>query len=320
MSRTRLGLFDTEKEYVQRLGAYIMLNERESIEAHLYSEIEKLILNLDCLDAILVPEDFEDLDGDPKVLKLVERKEPGATNQILKYQKASTMLSEVKRIFSISDSYTEDKVRRIMCIASPVKHELQMLYTLCLSKEMSINEKVLYINFCENSGFSSLFQNGEERTLEDLLSTIGDSSFCIEDYVQNNQGVNFIAPASRPELLWEVDITLLDIFISSLQSSSFDVIVIDIGGFFPAYYHLLEMCDELVLLGKEGFLSDYSKKEFLDNLKLHLGEEFLDKVKEVTLPLNSMGIWESEFLLDDLFRGNLGEFVRKGLNRNEESC
>lgn len=320
MARTRLGLFDPETEYVQKLGAYIMLNERDSLEAHIYTDVEKLLLNLEALDVILVSEDFSEIASDTRVVRLVERKNILLEKQVLKYQKVSSLLGEVKRLFSIDEVQVKENKGKILCVESPSRHELQMLYSMCLCKELSINEKVLYINLCGNSGFLSLFQNGEEKNLEDLFSEAVEEDFSLEGYIQKDQGVSFIAPSRRPELLWEVDTDVFWAFVNAIENSPFEIVVIDIENFFPEYYRLIDKCEELILLRKEGFLSEYCKREYLDNLKLHLGEECLEKVKDVILPLNSVGIWESQFLLDDLFRGNLGDFVRKGLEKNERSC
>ena len=320
MSRTRLGLFDPETEYVQKLGAYIMLNERENLEAHLYTDVEKLLLNLENLDVVLVPEDLAVIENESKVVRLVERKNFQIEKQVLKYQKVSKLLDEIKRLFSIDAVNVDRDKSKIICVSSPARHELQMLYSMCLCKELSINARILYINFCSNSGFLSLFQNGTEKNLEDLFSEINEESFLLDDFVQKDQGVSFIAPSRRPELFWEIDTELFSAFLNSVENSSFNIVVMDVESFFPEYYHLIEKCDELILLGKEGFLSEYCRQEYLDNLKLHLGEERLDKVNDVILPLNSVGIWESQFLLDDLFRGNLGDFVRKGLEKDERPC
>lgn len=318
MSRTRLGLFDPETEYVQKLGAYIMLNERETLEAHLYTEEEKLMINLDSLDVVLVPEDYLSTD-DPRFVRMVEKKDYLSDKQVLKYQKAQSLISDVKNLFSIHDVRVDKRRCKVICVLSPSRHELQMLYSMCLCKELSVNQRVLYINLCSNSGFASLFHDSEEKNLEDLFCDIDSEGFSLDSYVRKDQGVSFIAPSKRPEMLWEVDENLFSGFLTALENSSYEVVIIDLESYFPEYFRLLKECEEIIVLGKEGFLSEYCKKEYLENLSLHLGEACLGKIKEVVLPLNSVGIWESQFLLDDLFRGNLGDYVRKGLDNNERS-
>lgn len=318
MARTRLGLFDSEKEYVQKLGAYIMLKEKEVIELHTYTDLDKLLLNLENLDAVLVPEEFEGAENDSRFVRLVENRSFLPGKQIEKYQKASELIGDLKEMFGISTQTYQENLGNIISVVSPARHELQMFYTMCLCKELSINERVLYLNLCENSGFLSLFQDESQRNIEDLFSAIEDPNFSAEKYVQNIQGVSLIAPSRRPELLWEVEENMWNIFWETLKKSPYKKIIVDVGQAFPEYYRLLEMSDEIQVLGKEGFLSEYCCGEFVENVRLHLGEEVDKKITNLILPLNSGGIWESQFLIDDLFRGNLGDYVRKNIeNKNE---
>ena len=315
MARTRLGIYDVETKFASKLGAYLMLNEKDCIEAHIFSDEARLKSCWDDLDVILVPEDFDEAEN-PKVIRLVEVKDKRPGIQLRKYQKAGTLINEVKTVFSISGGEKLKGTGNIICVLSPSRHELQMLYSMCLCKQLSIHSKTLYLNLSEYSGFLSLFGSEDAANIEDLFSEL-ESGIPLERYVQVNQGVTFVPPTKKPELLHEIDSNIMSEFISLLRNSDYENVVIDIGAFFPELYSLLGECEKIVTLGREGFLNDYALNDFEENLVLHLGEGITEKMQNAVLPLNSAGIWKSDFILDELFRGNLGECVRELLKEDE---
>ena len=313
MSRVKLGLYDDEPEYVRRLGAFLMLNEKEHIEPHIFTEKERLISSMSHLDAVLVPESFTCEDQGIIIVRFVERWSEKQVGQIKKYQKASDIVSELKRMLSINETCDNFDKGKLIGIVNPACHELHMLYSMCLCKEVSIRQKSLYVSLYSNSGLSLLFCEDEETDMEDLLADLVAGNVELERYVRTFQGVSFIPPIKRPEVLHEIDTDLMRKFIMTLQESSYEKIIVDIDGMFPECYQLLDKCEYITILCKEDALSDCCVEEYLANLRRHLSDDSMNHCNKVMLPLNGTGIMRSEFMMDELYRGNLGNFIRHNL-------
>ena len=310
MSRVQLGIFDKEEEYARKLGAYIMTKAGDSLEPYVFTDEESFLEAAAKLDFALVPEDFTQALENGRVARLVERADGQGGLQIEKYQSMPGLVSQVMGLFSIEQRSTGTGEKKMICVCSPVHHELQMLFSLCLAKEMSNRDKVLYVNLSESSGFSRLFGQ-EGKDLEDLLAVVGRPGLVLENFISQVQGVQVILPPRRPEVLWEVTKPVFEEFLKLLEGSRFDTIVFDVGGSFPGVYSLFEKSSRILALTREGFLCEKVYEEWRENLCFHLGEDSGKSEERVVLSLTGGGLRDSDFLLEELYRGNIGDFIRE---------
>jgi len=89
----------------------------------------------------------------------------------------------------------------VVGVFSPIKHEMQMMFSLLYARNAAKNGKVLYINLMEFSGFSELF--GEtEYDLSDVMMLLRNEEYTVEDigsYIYEMDQFSYICPFTNPE-------------------------------------------------------------------------------------------------------------------------
>ena len=314
MNRLRLGICEENEKYANKMAAYLLSKREENIETVVFSSPQQALMEKNrvdiCLTSYKDADFFEEMGG--KAVRLVDQYDMNFTfPQLEKYRSMTSLLSEIRQMINRDLGIARNSKTRVMVVCSPISHELQMLFSMCLCKEWSIKRNVLYVNLRELSGFYQIFDEGTEKDLEDLLIAMQDSKIELNNYVSCLQGVDLLLPPRRPEAFWEMSEKMITEVLSLLMESEYDAIVIDISGYFPGSYSLLSQCDRVIGLAKEGFIHNRIYQEWEEAMSFHLGEQFRDKVMRIDLPLQSGSIKNSEYLLDELYRGNLGEYVRK---------
>ena len=118
-----------------------------------------------------------------KAIRIVERNDRSFSfPQLEKYRSMSNILGDIRRILETNTSASKDNKTQITVVCSPISHELQMLFSMCMCKEMSINRKVIYLNLKECSGFYQVFGDIQSRDLEDLMTVIQKPEVTLEEY------------------------------------------------------------------------------------------------------------------------------------------
>ena len=201
----------------------------------------------------------------------------------------------------------------VIGIFSPVKHELQMMFSMLYAQNAGKEEKVLYINLMEFSGFSELF--GErDYDLSDVMMFVRNESYTLEDihtYIYDMENFSCIWPFTNPENVKEVkgsDVKKLLEWIT--EYTDYQTIILDIGMGITDYGELLLNCNKIYSLEKRGYLFEVQIIQFYSYLE-KLGDiSFLERIESVEIPCQSKMVFGGGNLLERLNWSELGDFVR----------
>ena len=138
MQKIKIALCDKDKFYCERFAAYMMNHKAQEIELNIYSTIEQFT-------------------GDEK---MGEKDTIPQKKIVTKYQPMEQLLHEIyvqagmtKREPVGVQVATHGKV---IGVVSPECHEMQELFSVMHAVNLGREQKVLYFNFLEFSGFRKL--------------------------------------------------------------------------------------------------------------------------------------------------------------------
>ncbi len=314
MNRLRLGICDKDYKYASKMASYLISNEGEAIEPYVFSSLQQALQEKSKVDLCLTSYDeeafFDEMEG--KAICMVDcKREDFLHPQIEKYRSMSSILTDVRQIVAMNLGEKGTKEAHVLVVCSPISHELQILFSMCLCKELSLSRNTLYVNLRELSGFYQIFGDVTGKDFEDLVTAIQKPEIQLRDYINRLQEVDLLLPPRRPESFWEMDESMITEVLNLLLESEYENIVIDIGSYFPGSYSLLSQSDRIFSITRDGFIHNRIYQEWEEAMSFHYGEKFVKKIRKINLPLQSGGIKDSEFLLDELYRGNLGDYVRE---------
>ena len=345
MSKRKVAIYDLDQTYRERFADYLMGHKAEEMEIAIFSQKDYF---LDALDtehyqlAVLGRgyDEVEKVVEGKKIPVLVLEEEWPGSGKNRKYQeyaaeKTAFPEEEVWHILKyqsteeiVRQMYLLTDVRRrkeqilmgtpkaeIIGIFSPVKHEMQMMFSLLYAENLSKERKTLYVNFMEYSGFSRLFGTEKEYDLGDLVLQLRDGQLHQEECyrcIGEIENFSYLYPFQNPENLLEIggeDIQrLLDAVIKNM---GFESIVIDFGPQIKNFPEILELCTLVHCIGKNGYYFECQMEEFSDYLKRTMTESFFERFRIVDLPFQAKWIHGGGNLIEQLGWSEFGDFVRE---------
>lgn len=334
MAKIKAAIYDKDKGYRERFVDYLMNYKAEEMELSVFSEETYFLnaLHVDKFHLLVLGCGYEEIlfrikaMGMP-ILILTEYMQDYVKEsldledkQIFYTTKYQSMDVITKRMQLMTEGMWIHKMsvagnRRLEVIGvfSPVKHEMQMVFSLLYARNIVKDGKVLYVNLMEFSGFSELFGE-QDYDLSDVMMMVRNDGYAFEDihaYIYEMDNLAYICPFTNPENVKEVkgsDIKkLLEIL---AEYTDYRTIILDIGTGITDYGEILLNCNKIYSLEKRGYLFEIQIIQFYAYLEKLEGAALLERIESVEIPHQSKIVFGGGNLLERLNWSELGDFVR----------
>ena len=335
MSKIKIAIYDVDKGYRERFADYLMSYKAEEMEIFVFSGEQYFFeaLDVDKYHLFVLGNGYEAVLSRVKILKtptlvlaeyvqsFVRESIESVDEQIVftsRYQSMDVITRQMKLMTEKARGNERTNLivaeKEIIGIFSPVKHEMQMLFSLLYAKCSAKPGGVLYINLLEFSGFSELF--GEtEFDLGDIILLLRDgcvSSEMLHKCIYDMEGFSYISPLKNPESMKEItgeDISRLIDVVS--RYTDFKTVIIDMGICMSDFVEVLIQCSTLLCLSKSGYLFESQTKQFFSYLEKMIDEAFLERIQMIPIPYNAKSVHGGVNLLEQLNWSEFGDFVRE---------
>ena len=334
MAKIKAAIYDKDKEYRERFVDYLMQYKAEEMELSVFSEETYFLnaLHVDNYHLVILGCGYEELLFQIKsigipILILTEYMQDYVREsldledkQIFYTTKYQSMDVITKRMLLMTEGMRVHKMPvtgshklEIIGVFSPIKHELQMMFSLLYAGNLGKEEKVLYINLMEFSGFSELFGE-QDYDLSDVIMLIRNDGYISKDihtYIYEMDHFSYICPFTNPENVKEVkesDIKKLLELIA--EYTDYRTIILDIGTGITDYGKLLLNCNKIYSLEKRGYLFEIQIIQFYAYLEKLGDSSLLERIESIEIPYQSKIVFGGGNLLERLNWSELGDFVR----------
>ena len=333
MAKIKVAIFDEDKLYRERFADYLMSYKSKEMELSVFSGITYFLdaINVEKYQLFVLGRGYEELLPRVKsipvpVLVLSEQDyvkesvgiEDAQVSFTSKYQSMEVITHQMylmtearQKSPKVSKGNTKLEV---VGVFSPVKHEMQMFFSILYAQRMAQKYKTLYVNLMEFSGLADYF--GEvEYDLGDVILQLRDVACrpeAIRAQIYEYEGLSYIAPFQNPENVKEitgVDIQLLLQFV--VEYTDYEMILLDFGGVMREFSMALGSCSRIFCVGKNGTYYEGVERKFLTYIEATLGKACLEKIHKIVLPSDIRGVAVGENFLEQLKWGEFGDCVRE---------
>lgn len=329
MVQLKIAVLDKEEAYLDRLLAYLVRKKEMFFQVWTFTKTEEFLeknRENGAFDAVVMTAFFwKDLEGaDLQAKKILlcegEREERMADCPfVAKYQSAEKLFCQISSMVwqknEKQKAQLPEKASELIGIYSPVDHESQMLFSMTMAQVLGEEQKVLYVNLMEHSGFYQLTNAKNSEDVGDLVYGFmrqeHDFSAGLHRVRQTYRNFDFIPPAVNPEHVLEISGSVLESLFSALRMrSGYDIVMIDFGRVFLGFAKTLSAFSGFYCLGKEGTLNRYRMEEFFSYLEKE-DSGFLDRINQVVLP--EAALFGEGNLLENCLYGGMGDYIRRYL-------
>lgn len=334
MARIKVAIFDTDKTYRERFTNYLMEYKATEMELSVFTNCTFFFeaLNVDNFHLFVLGSGHKEVlskvsEKRVPILILTESVQSYVKESVemleeeiayvSKYQSMDGITRQMQRMTETMWGCKEEQINKdveVIGVFSPVKHEMQMLFSLLYAKNEGRRNKVLYVNLLEFSGFSEIFGESE-YDIGDVVLQVRDGNVRREFLlasIYETEGFSYIAPLTNPERVMEVtgeDIRKVLEWIS--RETDFRTIILDVGINVKGFLDVLSVCSKIYCLGKKGYLYEVQMRQFLTYLERIVDVTFLEHMEKMELPSQMKVISGGISLLEQLDWGEFGDFVRR---------
>ena len=341
MRKLTVAFCDTDEVYRSRFVTYLMEHKAKEMTVCAFSEPELLLEHaknkefdviISGSGCVSVEEELEKTGI--LVIRLTEEM-PGLVaeeidfpvgekqkkSSVFKYQPMEKILHEVQVMTGGNRNIGMTGIARrqeIIGIYSPVKHEMQVPFSMILATILSEKRKILYLNFMQFSGIGKTFEACGERDIGDVILRLRKGSMNAETFLKSVYVAgqfSYIPPFRNPEQLGEFSVedfrALLD-FIR--EETEFEVLVIDVGTGIQSLAEMLEECSNCYCLGKAGYFYEGQMEEFLNYLEKAGKRDLRERMHWIDLPFSAKNLRGGVNILEQLLWSEFGDYVRNYLS------
>ncbi len=206
---------DDDVAYVEALVKHLVSENPKYYEIRAYSTLDGLmhdhgtydvgILGEQYLEAYL-KDDLEDVQiAHPLLLRAQEGEDREGVESIYKYQSMRSFKSQLAKTLGRGEAGVLPKAERgksrVIGVFSPMHHELQLPFALCLSDWCGQREPVLFVNMEAISVQPALMDMEGRRDLLDFLYVVSnrkETKVNLEEYICESEGSSYIPPMNSP--------------------------------------------------------------------------------------------------------------------------
>ena len=210
---------------------------------------------------------------------------------------------------------------RILGVYSPLGRCGKTAFSLCLGQIRAKQEKTLYLNLENYSGFRELVSDRGTADLSDLMYFLrrqeGNLFYKLNAAVRTWKDLDYILPPFSFYDLAEIQAAEWKQFFMLLAvNGEHESIILDIGSQLPEVFSLLAFCSRVYVPVLEDPFSRAKVRQFQQNFRQIAGEGAAEKVQKVSLP--HVRNWSlDEAGITALENSSMGEFVRKLLREEK---
>ncbi|MBR1892055.1 MAG: hypothetical protein IJ815_00795 [Lachnospiraceae bacterium] len=331
MDKNTLALYDKDEEYVTNLMSYLVDAKSMPIEVQAFTDKQCLTgyIKENPVDILLVsePELDNDIEEANRAEMMILAEEEGhyevnGHKAICKYQSCENIMREVMDYYSEQPlplhRPLDGRSTELIGIYSPVSRCFKTSFAVALGEVLSQNNKTLYVNLEEYSGFHQILGQNYMMDLSDLLFYVNQKKRnfpCkLASVVQNIGGLDFIPPVISPLDLKSVDRDIWIEFFNELLSCDYDKIIIDFGESLNAIMDIMRECSRVYVPTRNDSVSQAKVEQFEALLRIMDSEEILKKLRKLEIP----SFEDVNGRLENLGDGELGRYALSTYMRNEE--
>lgn len=333
MVQLKIAVLDKEREYLEQLSAYLVRKKECFFKVWTFwdapayqkasdaEEFDALLVTGECLEEL----DIQKLHT--KILLFLEDGIPGFAKHlpaISKYQPAEEIFSQISALLWQENLPREEWISgrrtKMVGVYSPVHNGSQMLFSLTMAGILGEQQKALYLNLQEHSGFYGVTGSSAKEDIGDLIYGMMQKGHDFQAGLHRIRrtllNFDYIPPAVNPEHLSEISQNLYEeLFLGLKNTSGYDVVIVDFGAVFLGFAQILPIFETVYCLGKEGSLNRFRMEEFLEYLCKE-SETIATRLKNIAVPEGVL-LGEEPCSLEKCLYGPLGDYVRNCLGGQE---
>lgn len=337
MNKIAVAFCEEDDTYRNRFVTYLMEHKAKEIAVYAFSAVKPFLeeAKKQKFDVIILGTGFAELakalwemkfpvlllkDTAPEQVAESEGYQENGIPILQTVFRFQNMESIVHEIFVLShgEPIGEVAVRisgvEILGVYSPVRHEMQMPFSMVLAQLMAERGKALYLNLMENNGFMELFGFDGRYDMGDVIIRLRDHRMTPEDfrkYVYETDRISYIPPFPNMENLHEL---LFSDFLSLIrfiqEETDIRIVIIDFGGSLDCFSGMLEICTGIYCPVKNGFFYECQIKCFLDYISKMPKTHLRDRIQLVDVPYSAKNIRGGGDVMRQLLYSEFGDYVR----------
>lgn len=327
-----LAVYDADPVFAKRLADYVNQKETGLFAAMAFSSLDRLKEYGDShsIEILLVDERSRSAVGDVKAKQIMvlndgeiteEKKARELIPVIYKFQSGDCIMREVLASYcgcSLEPALAFMGARAtVVGVYSPINRCQKSALALVIAQLLSREERVLYLNLEEYSGFSRLICSEYSWTLSDVLYLYQQGQYNwvkLKSMISNWGNMDYIPPVRYGEDLSQVDPEDMAHLIDRIaREGGYKKIVVDVGQMGRGALSLLSICDAVYMPVKDDLVSMAKLEEFEEYLGEADQTDVKGRIQRLKLPENST-VLRGENYMEQLLWGELGDYVRRLLN------
>ena len=176
---------------------------------------------------------------------------------------------------------------RLISVYSLADNQYQMPFAMTLSSILSENEKVLLMDFQENSGLSRMLEQSVEHKLD------------------------YVYPIENTECLCEINTVICNNLLQMLgKEMHYDCIVLNMGTRFKGFFDILDRCSDIYLVQKKGGISQWREYEFTEELIERGLSNVVERIKLIEPPVITTPVSTCDKLVELWKWNEFGDVIR----------
>lgn len=334
MAKIKVAIFDADKGYRERFADYLMSYKAAEMELAVFTNEQFFYeaLDVDKFHLLVLGSGYEGVLARTRRLQVpilvlteytqsfVRESVEVLDEQIVytsRYQSMDVITQKMQLLAEPSWMHKEAKAihrgLEVVGVFSPVRHEMQMLFSLLYARNAAREQKVLYINLLEFSGFSEVFGD-TEYDLGDVVLLVREKEMKLERFlacIYQGEGFSYISPVVNPENIREITAEdVKGVLAAVAEYTDYQMVILDMGLNVSGFAESLLACSKIYCLGKKGYLFEVQMRQFFAYLEKAIDAAFLERIRQVEVPGQAKVICGGINLLEQLDWGDFGDFVR----------
>lgn len=334
MAKIKVAIFDADKGYRERFADYLMSYKAAEMELAVFTNEQFFFeaLTVDKFHLFVLGGGYEAVLPRTRALKVpvlvlteytqsyVKESIEMLDEQVVytsKYQSMDVITQKMQLLAETKwrkgDAGIAQRDLEVVGVFSPVRHEMQMLFSLIYARNAARERKVLYINLLEFSGFSEVFGD-TEYDLGDAILQMREDTHRPERFlacIYHGEGFSYISPMSNPENVREITGEDVRHLLEEIaEYTDYQMVILDMGLNVSDFAEVLLACGKIYCLGKKGYLFEAQMGQFFTYLERAVDVAFLERIRQVEIPGQAKVICGGANLMEQLDWGEFGDFVR----------
>ncbi len=313
MQHAALILGGFEAAYMQKLALYLSSRFGEQIRVGIAETVPTevdpdtiFVGSADFLKAVRAQS------GNTGCILLAE--EPGDEMAVYRYQSCEKLYQQIVARYRQFQGVPVDAPRtgrqRWIVVTSDTGAADLLAFSVTCAQILGEGERGLYVNLSELSGMAELFLLERGVDLSELAAALRkEEPVCLEAFVRQIEGMDFIMPPANPMILHELEGSDIARLIGAIGSrDEYRFVVVALGAMCCGCEQILHMAKRILHLTGRGYISECSRKEWTAFFSLCFGGEQppVEMIGAPQIHAESSGI----HLLHDWREGALGQLAR----------